>query len=225
MTTILRCSIALTILSALAFATPARAQEVTRMPDAAKQSVGLETGLENAFIARATYAHRVDLGFTPDARLFGRFTLPFVNPDLGDWGVDFGVRASASVWGDLRFSLGVAPLLRRSVNEVFSATAAGIGATALLGYESASWGLSAELGYEQVLATHLSHSARYRDTTYADAKDGWYSITGSTARAGLRGGVRFGSVEIGARAGIETTGRFHALTPPFYFTLGSAYSF
>jgi len=213
------------VLTTLALAAPAAAQEVTRMPDWARQSVGVEAGLENAWIARATYSHRVDLGFVPEARLFARFTLPVVTPDVGDFSIDVGVQATALTWRDFRVAVLVGPVLRNSVNELFSATAVGMGATVLLGYEGPRWGLSAEAGYEQILATHLRHSDRYRDTYYADAKDGWYAITGSTAHAGLRGGARLGSVEIAARAGLDATGQLHSLTPPYYFTLGSAYAF
>lgn len=226
MTTTHRSLIVLfTLVATLALAAPAGAQEVTRMPDAAQQAVGLDAGLEHAFIARATYTHRVDLGFLPDARFFGRFTLPIVRPDFGDWAVDGGVRVTPLAWGDFRLALLFGPVARNTVNDAFTATAVGVGATVLAGYEGPGWGLSAEAGYEQILATHLRHSALYRNTFYADAKDGWYAISGSTSRAGLRGGVRFGSVEIAARAGLNATGRLNALMPPFYFTLGGSYAF
>jgi hypothetical protein len=231
MKTMLRSSIILSVLAVLvmlatlALATPASAQEVTRMPDGARQSLGAEAGLESAFIARATYGHRVDLGFVPEARLFVRFTMPVVTPDLGDWAIDGGIQATAIAWGDLRLAVAVGPVVRNSVNEVFSATATGVSGTILFGYQGARWGLSAEAGYEQIVATYLRHSDRYRDTGYADAKDGFYALTGSTAHAGLRGGARFGAVEIFTRAGIDATGHFHALTPPFYVTLGGAYAF
>jgi hypothetical protein len=115
--------------------------------------------------------------------------------------------------------------LRRSSNEAFSATGLGIGATVIVGYEGPRWGLSLEGGYQQFLTTHISHSDVYRETFYADAKDGWYGLSGSAARAGLRGGIRIGAVEIAARAGVNTTGQLQAVTPPFYFTLGTSYVF
>ena len=223
MTTLLRFFLVLTLL--FVAAAPAHAQEVTRLPDTAQQSVGVDAGLEAGFIARATYAHKVNLGFVPDARLVARFTLPVVTPDLGDWGIDAGVQASVLKWRDFRLALLIGPLVRNTVNEVFTATATGVSATMLVGYEGPRWGLSGEAGYEQILATHLSQSDRYRDTGYPGAKDGWYAITGSTAHAGLRGGVRFGAVEIAARAGLDGTGQLHALLVPFYATLGSAYAF
>jgi hypothetical protein len=222
MLTTIRCSIVVTM---LALAAPASAQEVTRMPEGSRQSFGLDTGLEHALIARAKYVHRIDLGALSDARLYARATLPFVTPDLGDWAVDGGLRATPIAWGDLRLALMVGPVLRNTATATFSATALGAGATALFGYESARWGLSAEAGYEQMFATNLRHTDLYRDHVYAGAKDGWYALTGGTARGGLRGGVRFDAFEIFARAGVNTTGQLHAQNPPFYFTLGTAYAF
>jgi hypothetical protein len=218
----IRWSIIVTI---LALAAPASAQEATRLPETTRQSVGLDTGLEHAFVARATYAHRLDLGFWKDARLFGRATLPFVMPDLGDWAVDGGLRATPIAWGDFRLALLAGPVLRNAVNDSFSSTSLGVGMTALFGYEIARWGLSAEAGYEQMLTTHLSHSDVYRNAVYAGAKDGWYALSGNTARGGLRGGVRFDTFEIFARAGVNTTGQLHADNPPFYVTLGTSYAF
>lgn len=218
-------SLTITFALVFFFALSARAQEVTRMPEDKQQSVGLETGLEAAFIARAAYGHRVNLGFVPDARIVVRFTLPIVAPDFGDWGIDGGLQATVLSSHDFRLALLAGPLVRNTVTNLFSATAFGLGATALVGYEGSRWGLSAEASYEQMLATHLRHSDVYRETYYADAKNGWYALSGSHARAGLRGGARFGRVEIAARAGLEATGHFQSTMPPFYFTLGGGYAF
>jgi hypothetical protein len=212
-------------LTLVAFAAPASAQEVTRMPEGAHHAVGVDGGLESAFVARATYAHRIGLGLLKDERLFARFTLPFITPDVGEWSIEAGIRATPVSWRDLRLAILLGPVVRNSDNDLYTATGIGVGATALFGYEGTRWGLSGEVGYEQLLTSYLRHSALYRDTYYADAKDGWYALTGSTARGGLRGGVRIGSVEIAARAGVEATGRLHATNPPFYATLGSAYAF
>jgi hypothetical protein len=216
----LRCFFAMAILLSTG---AARAQEVTRLPDTTSNAVGLDTGLEGAFVARATYTHRFATG--PDARLYARAVLPFVTPDLGDWAIDGGVRVTPLEWGDLRLSLLGGPVMRRAHNDAFSSTALGFQTTLLAGYEGQRWGLMAEAGYEQLLATYQDHEAAYRETYYANAKDGWYAFTGSTLRAGLRGGARFGSLEVGARAGINTTGELSAATPPLYLTIGTSYVF
>jgi hypothetical protein len=97
--------------------------------------------------------------------------------------------------------------------------------TLLLGYEGPRWGLSAEAEYEQVFTAYVRQSDLYRSTFYAGARDGFYTMSGSTAHAGLRGGVRFGSVEIAARLGYDATGRLNAMVPPYYGTLGVSYAF
>jgi hypothetical protein len=213
-------------LAALLFApTTARAQEATRLPDASRRSVGLEAGLEHAFIARAVYTQRVALGGLRDARIQARFTLPVVTPDLGDVSLDGSLRATLLAWGDVRLALLAGPVLKVSSNRVFTGASFGVGATLLVGYEGPRWGLSAEAGYEQTLTTYIRHSDLYRQVSHADARDGWYAFSGSTARVGLRAGVRLGSVEISARGGIDATGQFHSILPPYYATLGGACAF
>lgn len=213
------------LLAVLASAASTSAQQVTRLPEGTRQSVGLEGGLESGFVARASYVRRLDLGWLDDERAYARLTMPFVTPDFSDWALDGGVQASLLASGDLRLALATGPVLRNTSNDLFSATALGLGATALFGYEGARWGLSGELGYEQIVTTHLSHSDLYREVAHAGAKDGWYTITGSTTRAGLRGGVRVGAVEIAARLGGAATGHFQITNPPFYFTAGGSYAF
>jgi hypothetical protein len=213
------------VLGLFTLATPASAQQVTRLPEGTKNAIGLETGFESAFIARGSYTRRLALDLLREERFFARFTMPVVTPDLSDWSLDAGLQATALSVGDIRLAFLAGPVVRNTENDLFSATALGIGATALFGYEGARWGLSGELGHEQLLATHLGHSARYRDTAYAGAKDGWYATTGSTTRAGLRAGVRFGALELSARAGMAATGYLRPAGPPFVFTLGGSYAF
>ena len=215
----------LTLLSILSLASAAAAQEVTRLPDDARQAVGIDGGLEAAFITRAMYSYRAGVGFDPEARLFARFTLPVVAPDLGDWAIDGGAQATLLRRHDLRVAVLGGPVMRKTDNQLFSALALGVWAGVLAGYEGPRWGLSAEAGYEQLLASHLSHSDLYKSTFYADAKDGWYAFSGGVAKVGLRGGARLGRFEIFARAGLDSTGELHALTPPFYGTLGTSYAF
>jgi hypothetical protein len=213
------------VLALFSLAAPASAQQVTRLPEGSKNAVGIESGFESAFAARGMYTRRLDLGILKDERFFARFTMPMVSPDLRDWSFDAGLQATLLSRGDFRFAVLASPVVRSTKNELFSATAIGIGATALIGYEGSRWGLSAELGHEQLFASHLSHSDVYRDTGYAGAKDGWYTTTGSTTRGGLRAGVRFGELEIAARAGMAATGFFQPAGPPFFFTLGGSYAF
>lgn len=212
------------LFATLSASPPALAQEVTNLPAHTDQSIGVEAGLDSALIARATYSHRLP-ALLSGALVYARFTLPFAEPDLKDFAVDAGVRASLLSAGNWKLELLLGPELRKTSNRLFSATAFGVRSAALGGYESDTWGALAEVGFDQVLTTHIAHSDLYRRVGYSDAKDGWYATTGGTWHAGVRGGARFDRLELSVAAGVMTSAQFNALVPPFYGTLGGSYAF
>src|SRR5215831_14635043 len=118
----------------------ASAQEVTRLPASAQQSVSFDAGLESAFVARATYLHRADVFGLADSGIYTRVTFPFFAPDVRDWGIEGGVRATVASFHDFRLALLAGPVIRNTSNDLYAATAAGLGATALLGYQGERWG-------------------------------------------------------------------------------------
>lgn len=208
------------LFAALATALPVAAQELTNLPEGTRQSVTIDVGLQSAVVSRAMYSRHVG-----DGVVYGRFTLPVATPDLGDLAFEVGGQMTAIGWGDWKLQVAFAPVVRRTQTDLFSATALGVKATLLPGYQGNRWGLMAELGYEKMLATHLNHSSLYRRTAYSGAKDGWYSSTGGTLQAGLRGGYRVGRVELSLAAGMLVSEGLNAVMPPFYGTLGTAYAF
>jgi len=211
----------LLVLLLCAHAASAAAQARGRSRD----SLGVEGGFESTFITRAMYARRIELGPLRDAGFFARFTLPIVRPDLSDWAIEGGLRGVVLSSHALRLELVLGPVLRNTANDLYAATGLGIGATARFGYEAVHWGISGELSHEQLLTTHVSHSDLYRAKAYANAKEGWYGITGSTTRAGVRAAVRFGAFEVFTRLGVAATGYLQPALLPFYLTLGGSRSF
>jgi len=210
----------ISLFAAAAIAFPVAAQEVTNLPQGTRQSVSIDAGLQSAFVSRASYARHVG-----PAVIYARFTLPVADLDLRDFAVEAGAQTTAIGTGNWKVQASLAPVLRRSQNDFFSSTALGVRAVLLPGYQGDRWGVMAELGYEKMLATHLTHSSLYRRVGYAGAKDGWYSSTGGTLQAGLRGGYRIGHVEASLAAGVVTTERLNQMAPPFYATLGTSYAF
>lgn len=208
------------LFAAVAIAMPAAAQEVTNLPIGARQSVAIDLGLQSAFVTRATYSRHVGPGV-----LYGRFTFPFLAPDVRDLAFEAGGQATVIGWGNWKLQASLAPVVRLTENSVFSATALGARAALFPGYQGDRWGVVAELGYEKMVATHLSHSSLYRRVGYPGAKDGWYSSSGGTLQAGLRGGYRIRRVELSLAAGVLASEVLNAVAPPFYGSLGSAYAF
>jgi len=206
--------------AAIALALPAAAQEVTNLPDGTRQSVSIDLGLQSALVTRATYSRHLGSGL-----LYGRFTLPSASLDFRDFAFEAGGQTALVASGNWKLNVAFAPVVRLTQNDFFSATALGFHAALLPGYQGDRWGLMAELGYEKMLATHLNHTSLYRNLAYSGAKDGWYSFTGGTLQAGLRGGYRFGRVELSAAAGVLVSEGLNKVMPPFYGTLGSSYAF
>ena len=214
----------LTLLVSLAAAVSAHAQPVTNLPEGTEQSVGVEAGLESAFITRAIYTHEIP-DFLRDATVYARFTWPVAEPDFADFAIDAGLSATALGSERWKLQLLLGPVVRNTSNDLFSATAAGFRSGMLAGYRSDTWGLMAEVGYEQILGTYLQHSDLYKDRFYAGAKDGWYSITGGTVQLGLRGGARIRRFELQGALGVMATDRLKPLEPPVYATVGASFAF
>jgi hypothetical protein len=216
----------LLILSALLWTDLARADQVTDLPQHQQQSLGLDAGLDSAMVTELVFTRRLGpklLGH--DTQFVARLGLPVASVDLGDYALDLGARGSVLGRGDLRLQLQLGPTLRSTQNATFSGQAIGVSVMALPGYQSKRWGLMAELGYEKMLALHLEHSDLYREVAYSEARDGWYGSPAGTFRLGLLGGARLGSFELSGNAGITASEGLQPALPPFYATLGVAYSF
>jgi hypothetical protein len=217
--TILRA--ALVTLSLLALHATAAAQEATRMRS--DHAIGVDAGLESAFITRVGYSYQSDV-LGDDGRFYARFTLPFVAPDLGDFALDGGVRVH--LIGDEGWGVQAAggPVLRHAENALFASTALGLGARLLPGYQTERWGVLLDLGIEHMLTTQIEHSEVYERRVYADAKSGWYALSAGTLHAGLRSGLRVAELELSLSAGMLADTTLQPKLIPYYLTLGAAYS-
>lgn len=110
-------------------------------------------------------------------------------------------------------------------NTIHRATALRSDLVLLAGHYRPRWFAAVESGYDRAWLTHIKNSDWYKTYFYADAKDGWYANTAGTLRAGLRGGVRRGRIEVVARAGVNRTEHGEALNLPFYATVGANWRF
>lgn len=210
----------------LASIAPARAQDVTDLPEGDQQAVSIDMGLDSGVTTRAAYTRRLPVSaWGHDLMLFGGLAVPDGGWDPGDLAVDLGLRVTPVSYGNLRLQVELGPVFRSTSNPLFEAYSVGGKVTLLPGYQSARWGLMAEIGYEKMVATYISNQPLYREIVYDDARNGWYADTAGNLLLGLRGGYRIGSVQLSARLGLTTTERGTEELLPFYGTLGLSYSF
>jgi len=87
------------------------------------------------------------------------------------------------------------------------------------------WTYGIDVRYRQGWATHLKHSARYRNLAHTDAVDGWYRYPASTFRLGGSIAYSFKAAEIGVQAGYQANGKYDLFLPPYYAVLMTSFRF
>jgi hypothetical protein len=197
----------------------ARAQELNLATlDQGQNLVQVRTGAEYGFVASAGYARRLPL-LGGQVVVHGDVTLPWAGLDLGDFRVRGGALVPVVGTGHWKLSGGLTPTLRGTKNESARMTGVGADLSVLGGFYSPRWLAAVELGFDWALSTYIAHTAAYRSTVYAGARDGWYTTPGGNVRAGLQGGVSFGRSDLILRVGLvrDITGAAPLL--PFYGTL------
>lgn len=176
-------------------------------------------GMENAFVASLGYAHGLQVG---DRTLFlgADFTLPWAKPDLGDYRLR--ARGILPIVGSSGWRLlgEVMPGVRSGQNPLNRHTAIGLEGNLLGGYYGQRWFAAAELGGDWTALSYIEHTDRFRNTAYAEVKDGWYGTTGATVHAGLVGGYSFEAIDVVLRAGQQRDLGLETLMLPLYLSLG-----
>lgn len=178
----------------------------------------VRVGAEYAFVGGIGYSRALALGGRT-LLLSGTLTAPWAEADLHDYDVRVG--AIVDIAGSSRWGLmgGLGSSIRGTKNKMGSLTSVAADGVLLGGYWSPRWFAIVEGGYDDAIATHLTHSEYYRSTYYAEARDGWYADTGSNIRLGAAGGLSFGRYDLVLRAGLARDREGHPQLLPAYATL------
>lgn len=192
-------------LAAVASAIPSRANPAA--PEPHRLSVG--AGLDRAAAVDATYSRRLDAG---GVRLGGRWLVPW-QPDLSEGALGAAASRVVPGWG-WGWTPSLALELRRGESQLLRVHQLAVQPSLAAGWFARAGWITAELGWDHSVVTHVDPTARYRRTAYPAARGGWYGSGGGTLRAGLRGGVDLvDGWELGARAGGLATERLGASGP------------
>ena len=204
-------------------AAPARAQEVNlaRLDDGPANRVYVRTGAEWAFVMGVGYERTTSLARRP-VLLVGELSAPWVAANTSDYQARLGVLAPILGWRRLKLAASLEPTLRGTHNDLARMT--GIGADAGLtgGYYTQRWFLAGELGLDYTLSTHIAQSQLYRDTVYANARDGWYVNPGGNYRLGGQAGLSFSRLDVILRAGTLRDMQGNLPMFPYYATVAVA---
>jgi hypothetical protein len=205
----------------MAGARAAEAQAFSRL-EPGEQVVTVETGLQSAVVTSVGYAAGLRIAAIDRTVMpFVQATLVMARPDLHDYAFRGGAQVSLVRTGGFDLSTQLAFQVAGTDNSIYSGTALGSNLVLLAGHYAKRWFAVAEAGYDRAWLTYIKNSDWYHDYFFSGAQDGWYSGTGGTLHAGIKGGATFGRVEIVARAGLVKTEDLQSLDLPFYGTLGA----
>jgi hypothetical protein len=203
----------------------ARAQEVNlaRLDDGGANHVYVRTGAEWAFVAGVGYARAVPVGHRR-LLVLGELTAPWAAVDTSDYQARVGALMPIVELDRWKLAASLEPTVRGTKNDVSRMTSLGANAGVTAGYYAPHWLLAGELGFDYTLTTSVTHSKLYRDTVYADARDGWYINPGGNYRLGAQAGASIGRYDIVARGGILRDMMGGTPMFPLYATLAVATS-
>ena len=197
-----------------------RAQELnlSTLDEGPVNRAHLRTGAEYGFVVGVGYARALPL-VDRHILLTGDITFPWATPDISDYQVRIGGLAPIVGQRHWRLAGTLAPTLRSTRNDVARMTGLGIDFGLLGGYYARHWFAAGEVGFDWVVTTHVSHSDRYRQVVYAEARDGWYGLPGGNLRGGVQIGGSFARYDLVLRAGLLRNSSGESPLFPIYGTL------
>jgi hypothetical protein len=201
-------------------ATPARAQEVNlaRIDEGPANRVYVRTGAEWAFVAGLGYERSTSVARHP-VLLVGELSAPWAAANASDYQARIGALAPIVGWRGFKLAGSLEPTLRGTHNDLARMTALGADAGLTGGYYVERWFLAGEFGFDYALTTHIAQSQLYRDTVYANARDGWYINPGGNFRLGGQAGLSVSRFDVILRGGILRDMKGNLPIFPYYATV------
>ena len=181
-------------------------------------------GLDPAFVSSLGYARVIPL-VKHDFQLTGDVGVVTAGLDARDFRARLGAQTSLVEWQSMHLTGSATFITRGTKNSVYRGINFGADLAGTLGMYRHRWFAAGEFGFDKAIVTHVTHTDWYRETVYADAKDGWYLDTGGAYRYGVTGGFALGRSEVVGRFGWLRTERFKEHLTPMYASLGVGVGF
>lgn len=181
--------------------------------------VQIVTGADYGFVAGVGYGRSVSVGARTLVVSAGAMA-PWAKMDSRDFDVHMGATVGLAGRRQWRLVGGVGGSLRATENAHARMRDLAADGVLMGGYWTPGWFVTAEVGYDNAIATHIVHSDYYRARIHPDARDGWYADTGGNVRLGVAGGISFGRHDLVLRAGQARDREGHGQLLPAYLTLG-----
>lgn len=197
--------------------------------DRQQQSFGLSVGLDYSVLPIIlAYKHGVRIfGYKHPASIGVEVTIPAFAFDLAD--IRFRMNSEATIYRKNNFEVraGIAPLFVNTKMETQRMASLGMDFHLFTGFSNRNWNNGFEVKYNQVLFTHITHNAIYREQVLQAAIDGWYGNTASNFRFGALVNRRVNQADVFFKGGVSQTGKLndYLFVPTMYLHAGINYRF
>jgi hypothetical protein len=189
------------------------------LDDARPNMLHLTTGVEYGFVAGIGYSRAFAIG-NRRLLLSGTVVAPWAEADARDYDARMGASVDIVTRDRLRLIGGLGGGMRGTTNVMNRMKSIGADGVLLGGYWTRRWFVAGEGGYDGAIAVRIEHSDEFRETVYADARDGWYVDPGANIRLGVTGGVSFQRHDAVLRVGTARDREGRSQFLPGYATLG-----
>jgi hypothetical protein len=189
------------------------------LDDARPNMLHVTTGVEYGFVAGIGYSRGFAIG-DRTLLLSGTIVAPWAEADARDYDARMGATIDIVARDRLRLIGGVGGGMRGTTNVMNRMKSIGADGVLLGGYWTRRWFVAGEGGYDGAIAVRIEHSDEFRETVYADARDGWYVDPGANIRLGVTGGVSFRRHDAVLRVGTARDREGRSQFLPGYATLG-----
>ncbi len=154
--------------------------------------------------------------------LTANFSIPSGKKLLDDFKTKIGGQILLLNTSNVKGSMALNGIYRRYENPLVRLENFGSELKGTLGYYKQKWFVAGEVGFDKAIVTHFKHSETFKETIFAEVKDGWYKpATGGNFMYGIQTGWSFKKSDITFNIGMVRTQDFKA-TPlvPYYLMLG-----
>jgi hypothetical protein len=189
--------------------------------EAHKHNIAVATGLDNNLLAlQVSYAYHLK-----DYRssVFANFIQGSSQLGSGNFKSELGIKTWLGSYEKFVLQSNLGVVYTRGVNKAgtYDGISLNLGIMPSLQFGNFGVGLSAE--YNPYIATYIENSDYYKQSFYANAKDGWYSSTATNIRVGVVLNLLFSEksqIEANLKVGYQKNGVYDTFLPNFYGVIG-----
>jgi hypothetical protein len=195
--------------------------QVFEPSEAHKHNIAVATGLDNNLLAvQISYAYHLK---DNRSSVFASFIQGSSQLGSGNFRSELGVKTWLGSYEKFVLQSNLGVVYTKGVNKVGTYDGIGINLSIMPSLQFGNFGVGLSAEYNPYIATHIKHTDYYKQSFYADVKDGWYGSTATNIRLGVVLNLLFSEksqIEANLKVGYQKNGVYDTFLPNAYAVIG-----